>query len=55
LPEFTNPRLVFLEGFDSVYDLVEAHSLSSTLNQVYIRSFGYKLEPRYIFRAGRLD
>ena len=23
--------------------------------QKYIRSFGYKLEPRYIFRAGRLD
>ena len=23
--------------------------------KVHIRSFGYQFEPRYIFRAGRLD
>ena len=28
---------------------------SPTMRQRRIRSFGYLLEPRYIFRAGRLD
>ena len=30
-------------------------TLASSLNQVHIRSFGAWFEPRYIFRAGRLD
>ena len=30
-------------------------TLSYHMNKVHIRSFGYMLEPRYIFRAGRLD
>lgn len=28
---------------------------STTCNKLQIRSFGIQLEPRYIFRAGRLD
>ncbi len=28
---------------------------SPTMQQSCIRSFGYPFEPRYIFRAGRLD
>ena len=39
--------------------IARASSQNEVVNKlegvVTIRSFGYRLEPRYIFRAGRLD